>query len=219
MSDTGVIVAVAPPAAKGSLRDAAFTAAFTQPGPVNVRCCPRCSCSPARSAYRRTGAKPGTRHHVRVVEHRLVVMRRLAPARCLLRGGSGTCSKSHSCCSRASRSYDAPHRNITGGSRLNGDRVPGVRVRAVDPFEPFLAYVTARLVQDPVSVGVDVVRRARGVGTPQRTTPCRSDLTQKSSNGPSPGRSIAYSNTPPPRRRPAKSKPGPPPTHPHRNLT
>jgi transposase len=32
---------------------------------------------------------------------------------------------------------------------LNGDRVPGVRARAVDPFASFLDYVTARLVEDP----------------------------------------------------------------------
>src|ERR1700709_2341166 len=32
---------------------------------------------------------------------------------------------------------------------LNGDRAPGTRARAVDPFAPFLAYVTARLGQDP----------------------------------------------------------------------
>lgn len=32
---------------------------------------------------------------------------------------------------------------------LNGDRAPGVRVRAVDPFAPFVDYVRARLVEDP----------------------------------------------------------------------
>jgi len=32
---------------------------------------------------------------------------------------------------------------------LSGDRAPGVRARAVDPFAPFLDYVTARLVEDP----------------------------------------------------------------------
>ena len=32
---------------------------------------------------------------------------------------------------------------------LNGDRTPGVRKRETDPFGPFLAYVTARLAQDP----------------------------------------------------------------------
>src|SRR6188472_4492798 len=33
---------------------------------------------------------------------------------------------------------------------LNGTRTPGVRKRtAVDPFEVFLAYVTARLIDDP----------------------------------------------------------------------
>jgi len=32
---------------------------------------------------------------------------------------------------------------------LNGERAPGVRVRTVDPFAPFLDYVTARLVEDP----------------------------------------------------------------------
>jgi transposase len=32
---------------------------------------------------------------------------------------------------------------------LNGERTPGVRARAVDPFAPFLDYVTARLVEDP----------------------------------------------------------------------
>lgn len=32
---------------------------------------------------------------------------------------------------------------------LNGERAPGVRARPVDPFTPFLDYVTARLVEDP----------------------------------------------------------------------
>jgi transposase len=32
---------------------------------------------------------------------------------------------------------------------LNGDREPGVRRRAEDPFEPFVAYVGARLIEDP----------------------------------------------------------------------
>jgi hypothetical protein len=32
---------------------------------------------------------------------------------------------------------------------LSGDRTPGVRRRAVDPFAPFVDYVTARLIQDP----------------------------------------------------------------------
>ncbi|GAB36444.1 putative transposase, partial [Gordonia otitidis NBRC 100426] len=33
---------------------------------------------------------------------------------------------------------------------LNGERSPGERKKsAADPFEPFLAYVTARLVEDP----------------------------------------------------------------------
>jgi transposase len=32
---------------------------------------------------------------------------------------------------------------------LNGDRTPGVRARAVDPFAPFLDYVAARLAEDP----------------------------------------------------------------------
>lgn len=32
---------------------------------------------------------------------------------------------------------------------LNGQRVPGVRVRAADPFAPFLDYVRARLAEDP----------------------------------------------------------------------
>ena len=32
---------------------------------------------------------------------------------------------------------------------LNGERAPGVRVRTVDPFAPFLDYVTARLLEDP----------------------------------------------------------------------
>lgn len=32
---------------------------------------------------------------------------------------------------------------------LNGERTPGVRARAVDPFAPFLDYVRARLVEDP----------------------------------------------------------------------
>lgn len=32
---------------------------------------------------------------------------------------------------------------------LNGKREPGVRLRAEDPFTPFVAYVTARLVEDP----------------------------------------------------------------------
>jgi transposase len=32
---------------------------------------------------------------------------------------------------------------------LNGERTPGVRARAVDPFAPFVDYVRARLVEDP----------------------------------------------------------------------
>ena len=32
---------------------------------------------------------------------------------------------------------------------LNGDRSPGVRVRAVDPFAPFVDYIVARLLEDP----------------------------------------------------------------------
>ena len=32
---------------------------------------------------------------------------------------------------------------------LNGERQPGVRKRAEDPFAPFVEYVTARLVEDP----------------------------------------------------------------------
>ena len=32
---------------------------------------------------------------------------------------------------------------------LNGEREPGVRKRATDPFAPFVDYVTARLVEDP----------------------------------------------------------------------
>jgi transposase len=32
---------------------------------------------------------------------------------------------------------------------LNGERTPGVRARAVDPFAPFVDYVSARLVEDP----------------------------------------------------------------------
>ena len=35
------------------------------------------------------------------------------------------------------------------GTYLNGIREPGVRQRAVDPFAPFLEYVTARLIEDP----------------------------------------------------------------------
>jgi transposase len=32
---------------------------------------------------------------------------------------------------------------------LNGQRAPGVRARAEDPFAPFVEYVRARLVEDP----------------------------------------------------------------------
>ncbi len=44
---------------------------------------------------------------------------------------------------------------------LNGKREPGVRRRAADPFDPFVEYVTARLVEDPHLWARHLVRRAR----------------------------------------------------------
>ncbi|MFF0709660.1 IS21 family transposase, partial [Gordonia sputi] len=42
------------------------------------------------------------------------------------------------------------HDRKTIRAYLNGERSPGERKKsAADPFEPFLAYVTARLVEDP----------------------------------------------------------------------
>lgn len=42
------------------------------------------------------------------------------------------------------------HDRKTIRAYLNGDRTPGERRKPeVDPFEPFLAYVTARLREDP----------------------------------------------------------------------
>ena len=47
---------------------------------------------------------------------------------------------------------------------LNGKREPGVRKRVLDPFAPFVDYVTARLVEDPHLWGItlfDFVRAHR----------------------------------------------------------
>ena len=41
------------------------------------------------------------------------------------------------------------HDRKTVRAYLNGDRQPGVRVQAPDPFEAFVDYVTARLTEDP----------------------------------------------------------------------
>ncbi len=43
---------------------------------------------------------------------------------------------------------------------LNGERTPGVRARAVDPFAPFLGYMTARLVEDPHLWALTLFERA-----------------------------------------------------------
>ena len=41
------------------------------------------------------------------------------------------------------------HDRKTIRAYLNGERQPGVRVQAPDPFEAFVDYVTARLTEDP----------------------------------------------------------------------
>ena len=47
---------------------------------------------------------------------------------------------------------------------LNGKREPGVRQRAVDPFAPFLDYVTARLVEDPHLWGITLFDELQALG-------------------------------------------------------
>jgi transposase len=49
---------------------------------------------------------------------------------------------------------------------LNGDRSPGVRVRAVDPFAPFVDYVSARLVEDPHLWAITLFDELLGLGFP-----------------------------------------------------
>src|SRR6266542_7851 len=47
---------------------------------------------------------------------------------------------------------------------LNGERTPGVRKRAVDPFAPFLGYVTARLIEDPHLWAITLFDELVGLG-------------------------------------------------------
>lgn len=47
---------------------------------------------------------------------------------------------------------------------LNGDRTPGQRARAVDPFAPFVDYVTARLGEDPHLWAVTLFDELVGLG-------------------------------------------------------
>jgi transposase len=47
---------------------------------------------------------------------------------------------------------------------LNGKRKPGVRKRAVDPFAPFLDYVTARLGEDPHLWGITLFDELQALG-------------------------------------------------------
>ena len=47
---------------------------------------------------------------------------------------------------------------------LAGDRSPGVRVRAVDPFAPFLDYVVARLIEDPHLWAITLFDELLGLG-------------------------------------------------------
>jgi len=47
---------------------------------------------------------------------------------------------------------------------LNGKREPGVRQRAEDPFAPFVAYVTARLVEDPHLWAITLFDELRALG-------------------------------------------------------
>ena len=49
-------------------------------------------------------------------------------------------------------------------AHLNGDRTPGVRRRAVDPFAPFLDYVAARLVEDPHLWAITLLDELIGLG-------------------------------------------------------
>jgi len=47
---------------------------------------------------------------------------------------------------------------------LNGKREPGVRRRALDPFAPFVDYVTARLVEDPHLWGITLFDELQALG-------------------------------------------------------
>ena len=47
---------------------------------------------------------------------------------------------------------------------LNGKREPGVRKRALDPFAPYLDYVTARLVEDPHLWGITLFDELQALG-------------------------------------------------------
>lgn len=47
---------------------------------------------------------------------------------------------------------------------LNGKREPGVRKRSVDPFGPFVDYVTARLVEDPHLWGITLFDELQALG-------------------------------------------------------
>ena len=54
---------------------------------------------------------------------------------------------------------------------LNGKREPGVQKRAVDPFAPFLHYVTARLIQDPHLWGIMLFDELHALGSRPRIRP------------------------------------------------
>ena len=47
---------------------------------------------------------------------------------------------------------------------LTGKREPGVRQRTEDPFAPFVAYVTARLVEDPHLWGITLFDELQALG-------------------------------------------------------
>ena len=47
---------------------------------------------------------------------------------------------------------------------LNGKREPGVRKRALDPFAPFVDYVTARLTEDPHLWGITLFDELQSLG-------------------------------------------------------
>ena len=47
---------------------------------------------------------------------------------------------------------------------LNGKRDPGVRKRALDPFAPFVEYVTARLTEDPHLWGITLFDELQPLG-------------------------------------------------------
>src|SRR5688572_27501810 len=49
---------------------------------------------------------------------------------------------------------------------LNGQRAPGVRQRGEDPFEAFVAYVAARLTEDPHLWGLTLFDELQPLGFP-----------------------------------------------------